>query len=84
MKISRAVAYRQYQPFADGSYVCRGHAEEGFESTIVRLESDTGLVGLGGDGSPRCLLLTSIAAGARAGVADLLPELVGLEFQSPA
>jgi hypothetical protein len=40
MKITHAAAYRQFQPFADGPYKCRGHLEDGFHSTLVKLETD--------------------------------------------
>jgi len=48
MQIVRVTAYRQFQPFADGPYIVSGgRAEEGFNSTIVRLETDNGLIGWG-------------------------------------
>lgn len=48
MQIVRVTAYRQFQPFADGPYVVSGgRAEEGFDSTVVRLETAEGLTGWG-------------------------------------
>jgi L-alanine-DL-glutamate epimerase-like enolase superfamily enzyme len=79
MKIARAAAYRQFQPFADGPYRCRGHAEEGFDSTIVRLETDTGLVGWGEMAPLGSFYAEAFAAGVRAGVAELLPTLLGAD-----
>ncbi len=54
MKLVGASIYSQYQPFRDGPYRCRGQAEDGFDSTIVRLETGTGLVGWGESFSYTC------------------------------
>ena len=79
MKIVRASAFRQYQPFTEGPYVCRGKAEDGFDSTIVRLESDSGLVGWGEMAPLGSFYSAAFAGGARAGVAELLPQLLGID-----
>lgn len=79
MRITRAAAYRQFQPFADGPYKCRGHAEEGFDSTIVMLETDTGLTGWGEMAPLGSFYAEAFAAGVRAGVAELLPKLIGAD-----
>jgi cis-L-3-hydroxyproline dehydratase len=79
MKIARAAAYRQFQPFADGPYKCRGHSEDGFDSTIVSLETDTGLVGWGEMAPLGSFYAEAFAAGVRAGVAELLPRLIGVD-----
>jgi L-alanine-DL-glutamate epimerase-like enolase superfamily enzyme len=79
MRITRAAAYRQFQPFADGPYKCRGHAEEGFDSTIVMLETDAGLTGWGEMAPLGSFYAEAFAAGVRAGVAELLPKLIGAD-----
>ena len=77
MRITRAAAYRQFQPFKDGPYKCRGQAEDGFDSTIVRLECDNGLTGWGEMAPLGLFYSQAFASGARAGVAELLPRLIG-------
>ena len=48
MAIVRVTAWRQDQPFRDGPYVCSGNRVAlGFESTIVRIETDDGVTGWG-------------------------------------
>src|SRR5262249_30133935 len=79
MKITRAAAYRQFQPFADGPYKCRGHVEHGFDSTIVKLDTDTGLTGWGELAPLGSFYAEAFAAGVRAGVAELLPKLIGAD-----
>ena len=79
MKIVAAAAFRQLQPFADGPYVCRGHSEEGFESTLVKLTSDDGHVGWGEVAPLGAFYDDAFAGGIRAGVAELLPNVIGLD-----
>ncbi len=79
MRVIKASAYRQFQPFADGPYRCRGRAEEGMDSTIVRLETDSGAVGWGEMAPLGAFYSEAFAAGARAGVGELLPKLMGTD-----
>jgi L-alanine-DL-glutamate epimerase-like enolase superfamily enzyme len=79
MRITHAAAYRQFQPFADGPYTCRGHVEEGFHSTIVKLDTDVGLTGWGEMAPLGSFYAEAFAAGVRAGVAELLPKLIGAD-----
>ena len=77
MRIVRAAAFRQFQPFADGPYICRGNSEEGFDSTIVKLTSDDGRTGWGEVAPLGAFYAEAFASGIRAGVAELLPNLIG-------
>ncbi len=80
MKITRVTAWRQDQPFRDGPYVCSGNRVAlGFESTIVRIETDEGATGWGEMSPLGSFYAPAFAAGARAGVAELAPKLVGLD-----
>ncbi len=79
MRIVRAAAYRQFQPFRDGPYTCRGQSEDGTDSTIVRLETDRGLTGWGEVAPLGAFYAEGFAAGIRAGVAELLPKLLGAD-----
>src|ERR1700750_78920 len=77
MRIVRVDAYRQLQPFRDAPYVCRGQSEDGTDSTIVVLRSDEGLVGVGEMAPLGAFYAPAFAAGARAGVGELAPRLLG-------
>lgn len=82
MKISRVTAWRQDQPFRDGPYVCSGNrVAHGFESSIVRIEAGE-LAGWGEMSPLGSFYAPSFAAGARAGITELAPKLVGLDFGS--
>jgi cis-L-3-hydroxyproline dehydratase len=83
MRIVRVAAYRQLQPFRDGPYICRGQSEDGTDSTIVVLESDEGLVGVGEMAPLGAFYAPAFAAGTRAGVAELAPALLGLDPREP-
>ena len=77
IKLIRATLYHQFQPFRDGPYQCRGQAEDGFDSTIVRLETDTGVVGWGEMAPLGSFYSAAFASGTRAGLTELLPKLLG-------
>jgi len=83
MRIVRVAAYRQLQPFQDAPYICRGQSEDGTDSTIVVLTSDEGLVGVGEMAPLGAFYAPAFAAGARAGVAELAPLLLGLDPREP-
>jgi L-alanine-DL-glutamate epimerase-like enolase superfamily enzyme len=83
MRIARVAGYRQLQPFRDGPYTCRGHSEAGTDSTIVVLETDDGLVGVGEMAPLGAFYAPAFAAGARAGVAELAPFLLGADPREP-
>ena len=67
MRIVRVAAYRQLQPFRDGPYICRNQSADGTDSTIVVLESDDGLVGVGEMAPLGAFYAPAFAAGTRAG-----------------
>ena len=80
MKITRVTAWRQDQPFRDGPYVCSGNrVAMGFESTIVRVETNDVVTGWGEMSPLGSFYSEAFAAGARAGVAELAPKLIGLD-----
>ncbi|MCE9516217.1 MAG: mandelate racemase, partial [Mycobacterium sp.] len=48
MRIERVTCHRQVQPFADGPYIMSGgRIEVGFDSLVVCLRTDSGVVGWG-------------------------------------
>jgi L-alanine-DL-glutamate epimerase-like enolase superfamily enzyme len=83
MRIARVAAYRQLQPFRDGPYVCRGQSEDGTDSTIVVLETDDGLAGVGEMAPLGAFYAPAFAAGTRAGVEQLAPLLIGADPRDP-
>jgi len=78
MKIKTIRAYRQDQPFRDGTYTCSGNrSAEGFDSTIVETVTDNGVTGWGEMAPLGAFYAPAFAGGARAGVAELAPYLLG-------
>ncbi|MCU1391808.1 MAG: mandelate racemase [Ilumatobacteraceae bacterium] len=84
MKINIVSVYRQWQPFASGTYTCSGgRSAEGFDSTIVRLEADNGLVGWGEMAPLGSFYDPSFVGGAREGIGLLAPLIVGMDPREP-
>lgn len=78
MKIARVQAFRVELPLHEGRYNWSGgKSVQVFDSTIVRVETDTGVVGHGEVCPLGPVYLPSYAAGARAGLAELAPALLG-------
>ena len=78
MKIQRILAYRVELPLHEGSYKWSGgKSVTVFDSTIVRVETDTGLVGHGEACPLGAAYLPAYAGGVRAGLAELAPRLLG-------
>ena len=72
MKITRLSAYQVELPLHDGIYAwSEGKSISTFDSTIVRIETDTGLVGWGESCPLGPVYLPSFAGGVRAGIAEL-------------
>tara|TARA_R110002072_G_scaffold145460_1_gene291907 strand:- start:40888 stop:41991 length:1104 start_codon:yes stop_codon:yes gene_type:complete len=80
MKITRIAAYRVELPLHEGSYKWSGgKSVDVFDSTIVRVETDDGVVGHGEVCPLGPFYLPAYAAGVRAGIAELAPHLIGQE-----
>jgi len=78
MKITRIAAYQVDLPLHEGSYRWSGGKSiTVFDSTIVRMETNTGLVGHGEVCPLGPFYLPAYAAGVRAGIAELGPHLIG-------
>ncbi|MEQ9489906.1 MAG: mandelate racemase/muconate lactonizing enzyme family protein [Alphaproteobacteria bacterium] len=84
MKIAAARLYRQIQPFADGPYICRGQAEDGFDSAIVALEAENGVTGWGEAAPLGAFYAEAFPEAIRAGIERLLPTLPGLDATAPS
>ena len=80
MKITRIRAYRVELPLHEGKYSWSGgKAVTVFDSTIVSVETDTGLVGWGEVCPLGPFYLPAYANGVRAGIAEVGPHVLGFE-----
>ena len=80
MRITRLAAYQVDLPLHEGSYNWSGGKSVSvFDSTIVRVETDAGIVGHGEICPLGPFYLPAYAAGARAGIKELAPDLIGLD-----
>src|SRR5438876_10477817 len=78
MHIRRIQAFRVELPLKECSYKWSGgKAVSVFYSTVVQVETDTGLVGHGEVCPLGPFYLPAYAAGVRAGIAELGPHLLG-------
>jgi L-alanine-DL-glutamate epimerase-like enolase superfamily enzyme len=80
MKITRILAYQVDLPLHEGNYNWSGGKSVAvFDSTVVRVETDAGLIGYGESCPLGPVYLPSYAAGVRAGLAELSPHLIGAD-----
>jgi L-alanine-DL-glutamate epimerase-like enolase superfamily enzyme len=80
MKIARIFAHRVELPLVEGSYKWSGGKSVSvFDSTIVGVETDDGLVGYGEVCPLGPFYLPAYAEGVRAGLRELAPHLLGLD-----
>ncbi len=80
MKIARILAHRVELPLVEGSYKWSGGKSVSvFDSTIIGVETDCGLVGYGEVCPLGPFYLPAYAEGVRAGLRELAPHLLGLD-----
>ena len=80
MKITAIRAYQVDLPLHEGSYKWSGgNAVSVFDSTVVAVETDAGLTGWGEVCPLGPAYLPAYARGARAGIAELAPQLLGAD-----
>ena len=80
MKICRISAYQADLPLVEGPYNWSGgNTVTVFDSTIVRIDTDEGLSGYGEVCPLGPAYLPAYAAGARTGIAEIGPALLGLD-----
>ncbi len=80
MKISRIFAHRVLLPLHEGSYKWSGGKSVSvFDSTVIGVETDTGLVGYGEVCPLGPFYLPAYADGVRAGLRELGPHLLGFD-----
>ena len=80
MKITRILAYRVELPLHEGSYKWSGGKSISvFDSTVVAVETDEGVTGYGEVCPLGPFYLPAYASGARTGIAELGPQLLGAD-----
>jgi cis-L-3-hydroxyproline dehydratase len=80
MKITEIRAYRVELPLHEGAYKWSGGNEvKVFDSTVVEIRTDEGITGFGEICPLGPAYLPAYAAGARTGIAELAPSLMGLD-----
>src|SRR5829696_3585045 len=80
MRITRIAAYRVDLPLREGSYKWSGgKAVTVFDSTIIQVDTDSGLTGYGEVCPLGPFYLPAYAAGVRAGIRELGPHLLGAD-----
>jgi L-alanine-DL-glutamate epimerase-like enolase superfamily enzyme len=85
VRIVRVLGFRLWLPFAEGSYgVSGGRTSTGFDSTVVAVHTDVGIVGWGEAAPLGSTYDPAFAAGARAGLAEVAPAALGLDPRGPA
>src|SRR5512137_1833863 len=80
MKIRRIAVYQVGLPLHEGQYNWSGGKSVAvFDSTIVRIETDAGIVGHGEVCPLGPVYLPAYGPGARTGIAELAPHLIGVD-----
>ena len=80
MKITRISAYHVVLPLKEGSYKWSGgKSVTEFDSTVVEIETDTGLIGHGEVCPLGPFYLPAYGPGVRAGIKELGPHLLGFD-----
>jgi L-alanine-DL-glutamate epimerase-like enolase superfamily enzyme len=80
MRIQRIFAHRVELPLHEGGYKWSGGKSVNvFDSTVVGVETDSGLIGFGEVCPLGPFYLPAYAEGVRAGVRELAPHLIGLD-----
>lgn len=78
MRITGIKVYQVDLPLHEGSYKwSEGKSVDVFDSTVVRVETDAGIVGHGEVCPLGPVYLAAYAGGVRAGLAELAPQLIG-------
>jgi L-alanine-DL-glutamate epimerase-like enolase superfamily enzyme len=80
MVITKIKCYQVDLPLHEGSYKWSGgNSVDVFDSTVVEIQTDEGITGYGEICPLGAAYLPAYAAGARTGIAELAPQLIGLD-----
>ncbi len=78
MKIKRISIFKVELPLVEGQYNwSEGKSVSAFDSTVVKMETDEGITGYGEICPLGPVYLPSFAAGARVGIGEVAPHLIG-------
>ena len=77
MRITKINLYQVSLPMKEGSYSWSNQSFEAFDSTVVHIETDEGLYGVGEICPLGPAYLPAFAEGARTGIAVMAPNLIG-------
>jgi len=83
MRISEIHIYQKDLPVVDGPYTMSTMTLDSLDATIIKLVSDTGLIGWGEVVPLGPLYQPQHALGARAAIAEIAPALIGSDCLSP-
>lgn len=84
MRITRISVYQVDLPFDRGTYkLSGGRSWEAMDSSVIRIDTDTGIVGWGETCPFGPNYLEAFARGARAGIGELAPSLLGQDPSQP-
>ncbi len=83
MKISKLTIYQHDLPVKGGSYRMANALVTSLDTTLVKLESDCGLVGWGETCPVGSTYAPSHAAGARAALVEMAPGIIGADATQP-
>jgi len=84
MKITRISVYQVDLPFDRGSYqLSGGRSWQAMDSTVIRIDTDAGITGWGETCPFGPNYLEAFARGARAGIGELAPGLLGQDPSQP-
>ena len=80
MKITGVSVYQVDLPLHEGNYSwSEGKSVDVFDSTVVQIETDSGVTGFGEVCPLGPVYLPAYASGARSGIAELAPHLMGID-----
>ncbi|MEM1201107.1 MAG: mandelate racemase, partial [Pseudomonadota bacterium] len=77
MKITRISVYQADLPMKEGSYSWSTQSFSAFDSTVVAIETDEGIIGYGETCPLGPSYLAAYPEGARTGIATIAPDLIG-------
>ncbi|MBI1386380.1 MAG: mandelate racemase [Rhizobiales bacterium] len=77
MKITRISLYQVDLPMTEGSYSWSTQSFSAFDSTVVRVETDEGIIGYGETCPLGPSYLPAYPEGARVGLAKIAPDMIG-------
>ena len=77
MKITKIRLYQVRLPMKEGSYSWANQSYAAFDSTVVRIDTDEGVYGVGEICPLGPAYLPAYAEGARSGIATMAPDLIG-------